>query len=594
MGLMQCACETYDRHQSYVGKYEEGKEPLAPISHIVTAAQIEITINQAGEFIQAVALDKKEPKIIIPVTEESAGRTSAPIAHPLCDQIQYLSPAYGEKYTLFVNQLKEWEASEYSHPMISAVLNYVIKGEIIEDLRREKCIELSDKGLPKNPKLMVRWRVVGLGEESGACWKNRKLFALYSEYALSKKEKETKQLCMITGKYAGISKQHPKGIVSLYGNAKLISANDNSGFTYRGRFSEDWQAETISYEASQKAHLALKWLAANQGVYFGGRCFLCWNPEGVLLPEVSRSLRRFNGQEPVLVVNASQYKEDLQKCLKGWKDSLPAHGTKAVIAAFDAATTGRLSLTYFRELDASDFEQRLYDWEYHCAWFNGKYGVQSPSVFEIVKCAYGTERSERNQDTIAVDDRILKQQVQNLISCRIDGARIPLDLKNYLTERASSPQKYHSKNNYLRVLHTACAVIRKYYHDYKGREIDMALNPMEKDRSYQFGRLLAVMEKAERDTYGSEESREPNAIRMQSVFTQRPLSIANQLQGMLDRAYFPRLKPASRSYYRKLLSQIVEQISLFEMNEINKPLSEMYLIGYYLQRNDLYTKKEEN
>ena len=37
-----------------------------------------------------------------------------------------------------------------------------------------------------------------------------------------------------------------------------------------------------------------------------------------------------------------------------------------------------------------------------------------------------------------------------------------------------------------------------------------------------FGRLLAVMEKIERDTYDKDEMREPNAIRMQAVFCERP------------------------------------------------------------------------
>ena len=50
----------------------------------------------------------------------------------------------------------------------------------------------------------------------------------------------------------------------------------------------------------------------------------------------------------------------------------------------------------------------------------------------------------------------------------------------------------------------------------------MALEPEKQDRSYQYGRLLAVLEKAERDTYSSDETREPNAIRMQPVFSQRP------------------------------------------------------------------------
>ena len=121
----------------------------------------------------------------------------------------------------------------------------------------------------------------------------------------------------------------------------------------------------------------------------------------------------------------------------------------------------------------------------------------------------------------------------------------------------------------------------------------MALEPERKDRSYQYGRLLAVMEKVERDTYGSGESREPNAIRLQSVFCQRPMQTAANLEKQLERAYFPRLRPGTRAWYKNQLSQIMEMISRFP-GELDKPLDGTYLLGYYLQRAALYTKKNED
>ena len=120
----------------------------------------------------------------------------------------------------------------------------------------------------------------------------------------------------------------------------------------------------------------------------------------------------------------------------------------------------------------------------------------------------------------------------------------------------------------------------------------MALEPEKKDRSYQFGRLLAVMEKVERDTYDNE-TREPNAMRLQSVFCQRPMNTAHNLEKQLERAYFPRLKPGSRIWYKNLMGQIMEVLSEFPGEE-NKPLEDSYLMGYYLQRSALYTKKTDN
>ena len=89
MGLMQKALETYETHEALAGALKEKSQPLAPVSHIITGADIEITLNGQGQLMNIVPVNKE--KTIIPVTEDSAGRTSAPCAHPLCEQVGYLS-----------------------------------------------------------------------------------------------------------------------------------------------------------------------------------------------------------------------------------------------------------------------------------------------------------------------------------------------------------------------------------------------------------------------------------------------------------------------------------------------------------------------
>lgn len=79
----------------------------------------------------------------------------------------------------------------------------------------------------------------------------------------------------------------------------------------------------------------------------------------------------------------------------------------------------------------------------------------------------------------------------------------------------------------------------------------MALEPGKQDRSYQFGRLLAVMEKVERDTYTDNENREPNAIRQMSVFCRRPMHVAANLEKQLEQAYLPRLRREA-AYFTKI------------------------------------------
>lgn len=583
MGLLQKAVETYDSHYTYASKNQEGSSMMAPVGHIVTRAELEITLDMDGSFVDAAAVDKSAPKIIIPVTESSAGRTSAPCAHPLCDQIGYLIPGNEAKYQLYVQQLEDWTQSEYSHPKLELILRYVKGGTILNDLIRCGLVKLDAKGKPENEKQMLRWRILCDGED--ACWMDRTLFDAFTRYYTAGHKGET-MLCMVSGAETTAAGQHPKGIIPINGNAKLISANDSSGFTYRGRFTEEWQAAGVGYEASQKAHNALRWLAQEQGVILGGCTFLCWNPQGrTIIPAHLPFVR-----PPKPIFRPSEYKDTLQKVLNSKKADLELTDG-VVLAAFDAATTGRLSLTYYNELQAHDFLDRLHDWDASCCWPHRNFGIQSPSLRQIADCAFGTQRMEKGQAKLETDERILRQQMQRLIACRVDRSMVGTDIVKALVSRASSPQAY-DKYVWEDILFTACAVIRKYRTDRFKEEWNMALEPERKDRSYQFGRLLAVMEKVERDTY-EDEVREPNAIRLQSVFCQRPMHTAGVLEKQLERAYFPRLKPGSRIWYKNLIGQIMELLSEYP-DDWNKPLEDSYLMGYYLQRSALYTKKTDN
>ena len=100
MGLLQKACMTYDFHSDLVGILKEGLEPLSPCAHATIKADLCITVDQNGKFIKAEAVDKNEPKIIIPITEESSSRTGSTVApHPLCEQLRYFMPQNQEHYT---------------------------------------------------------------------------------------------------------------------------------------------------------------------------------------------------------------------------------------------------------------------------------------------------------------------------------------------------------------------------------------------------------------------------------------------------------------------------------------------------------------
>ena len=574
MGLLQKAVETYGAMAHRAGQVFEGEnEPLAPISHIMARPQIIITLDQSGNFAAAQVLDKNTPKIIIPATEESAGRTvkAAELPHPLCDYLRYLLPQNQVEYQHYISQLSTWANSSHTHPKLHAVLNYVQGGTILENLRQA--------GIDAEEKAMVCWVVNGLGESlNGPCWTDRTLMNAFIDYYREKRTDTPPALCMISGELEMPAGQHPKGIVPISGNAKLISANDSSGFTYRGRFDDAAQAATVGYAASQKAHSVLRWLVANQSVSFGGRTFLCWNPQGIQVPRVTGPMGRRSGTAQ-RAANPSQYQKQLREALSGWKEDLP-QSAGVVIAAFDAATTGRLAVTYYNELLASDFLDRLHDWEASCCWEDGPYGIQSPSLFQIVSWAFGTPRNGKAE----MDDRILSQQMQRLVACRVDKAPFPLDIERALAEKASHLLLYEGENRQ-KLLFTACAAIRKYHCDHLKEEWDMALDKNCSDRSYLFGRLLAIADAIENNTYTDEDRRETNAIRMQKAFTLRPMTTWSALWDKL-RPYNKRLaqsKPGLYRYYHSVIDDILNRLSPFDPT-LNQKLDDIYLLGYSHQR----------
>ncbi len=601
MGLIQNAIETYENCKDYIGKYEPGQTPLEPLGHITSTAEIEIVLDKNGNFVNAIELDKsKKEKIIIPITDASVSRSGKAIGdnihpHMLCDQLSYLG-FDEEKCNVYIKQLNEWKNSEYSNQFLYSVYQYVSSKNIKEDL-----INAFKEETKIDEKWMVRWVVIMDGVPV-KCWEDKVLIDNYSKYYQSKISYKS-NLCMLTGKETTVidNNKHRKGIIpSCGGNAKLLSANDTTYFTYRGRFKTDEEAVTVSAIDIAKGNNALKWLAENQAVNFriGNLTFLCWKSQGIKV--ATSPFDALLGTKEI--IKPSDYKNDLYKILMGYKaaDKFP----NVIIACFGAATPGRLSVNYYNEFPESDYYKRLEKWDEDCCWWyykSSKYIVSSPDLSSIAKFAFGTYRNDNEskwENPFELKDELLGKRVQELLHCRIDNAKLPLVYVKALVNQVGKLFLYKEDENTKRkLLFITCAIIKKYYLDTKKGEFNMEKIETEKnDVSYHYGRLLAILEKVERDTYNGEGKREPNAIRLQSQFIQHPLKTFTKIQEQLNRAYIPKLSKASQTFYAKRVSDVVSDlVACDKYSELkDKPLKETYIIGYYLENKELYTKKNEN
>ena len=158
LSWIQKLYDTYENCRSEVGipGTDERQNTLLPIFHSTQNAQIEVVLNGDGDFRMARVLEKNEVVTIIPVTEDSATRSSNKVPHPLCDKLQYVAGDYtqyvtmkkGEElYDKYIAQLDGWCNSPYCNRKVSAILSYLKKKVLISDLIEQKILLCDDKGL---------------------------------------------------------------------------------------------------------------------------------------------------------------------------------------------------------------------------------------------------------------------------------------------------------------------------------------------------------------------------------------------------------------------------------------------------------------
>lgn len=639
MGWMQKLYDTYERCEGLVGVREGNKPPLMPIYHTTQQAQVEAVVDTDGNWRSAGVIEEKGDRTtLIPCTEKSASRTSGPVPHPLFDKLEYIAGDYGNyrdpkdsHFEEYIEQLEGWCNSEFSHPKVRAVLEYLRKKTLMEDLIRTDALffDESEKNLPEvwtgkkedTPPIFkvcpkdqagafVRFKVVQAGGEEDSesrIWEDRDVWQSFIDYQNSLET--DRDFCYVLGKKVPVSTLSPKYIRRPGDGAKLISANDEKDFTYRGRFETPSQAFCLGQETTEKAHNALKWLIRRQAYVNRGnpdQVILTWRPDGGKVPDpCENSLDLMFDMEPDAppVTTGEEFASRFRRALAGYGEELRG-GEDACVMGMDSATPGRLSVFYYREMQATDLFRRISSWHRTCTWhlvdFPKKGPVLekgakpipfdgAPSPETIVRAAYGAR----------VDDKLSKSAVQRILPCIVDGAPLPEDLMLCAVRRASNPAALDGGEARF-TLGVACALVRKYYNDqesgqtlkdenYKERW-KMALDPEEKDRSYLYGRLLAAAEVMESSTYERTENRQTNAERMMNAFSQHPFTTWPLLYKQIL-PYEGKMTAPLRGYYKKIIGTIFDTIEKTDY-ENDAPLDGRFLLGYFCQRQSLLTKKE--
>lgn len=624
MSWLEKLYKTYDNNLNHIGDPSD-KTPLLPVCHTIQNAHIEITIDEGGNFLRAGVIQKTDAPTIIPATEESAGRSgSKPANHPLCDKLQYIAGDFlkfggevtsgfakkpKEPYETYIKQLSDWCKSPYKHTKVSAVLSYTKKGQVIADLIKAIILKVdnSNKLLKTRtvrsddtPEIFrvippgsspedafVRWLVEVPGDPQVKLWVDASVWKSWSDYYSS--TKSFRGLCYVTGVQEFLADQHPKRIRHGGDNAKIISSNDTSGYTFLGRFTKADEACGVGFEITQKAHNALRWLIPRQGRRDGDQATVAWAVSGANIPDpCSDTLSLLSNiigypSNKQVGYTAQEIGTQFAKLIAGYSVKLRSTDDVAVMV-LDSATPGRMAICFYRELNGSEYLERVQSWhdiDNGCTWQQhlnkDSIFVGAPAPRDIAEAAYGRR----------LDDKFRNATVERVLPCIIDGIPIPRDLIESCVHRACNragldPWKWE------KVLGIACALY-KYYH--KERRYTMSLDRNRHTKDYLYGRLLALAEHLEgRALFVSGETRGTNSARLMQRFADRPHSTWLTIETSLT-PYKDRLRAKRPGFLLNIEREIDEVMNLFDIKDFlsEQRLTGEFLLSYHCQRFALWT-----
>ncbi len=627
---------------------------LMPVSHTIQNAHVNISIDIEGNFLAAKILEKTQ--IFLPATESSAGRSSGEAPHPLADKIQYVAKDYefygGKKKAYFESyrqQLEAWCDSEFSHPKAIAVLRYIKKGTVVKDLIDSAVLHISNKNelltrwldteidpplifkvLPKEAgeldqgNALIFWSVETAGDPESNTWQSEDLQKSWINYDLANGGKVG--FCYVIGEHHALAINHPAKLRHTGDKAKLVSANDLGGYTFKGRFTDSdksivdqgYQSVGISFEVTQKAHNALRWLITRQGSRNGDQVIVAWAVSGkALFDPTQDSWAMFSEEtpgnfdylssEPLQDVDnnidfGQSFAVKLNKYIAGYKTIFSAT-ENIVIMALDSATPGRMGITYYAEMFAHEFIDKVACWHKDLAWFqrhkqeipNGNkkprsrviWPVGAPAPKIIWEAVYGK----------TLTDTLKKNLAERILPCIVEGKPIPFDIVNHCIKRASNPNGSEHWE-WETCLGIACSLYKGHYCRHpdlkKRRTYRMGLDETYRERDYLYGRLLAVAEKIEQVALNiAGENRATTAERMMQRFADRPFVTWRNIELAL-RPYMHRLKNSRAGFLVNRQKDLDAILNAFEIEEFksDKPLTGEFLLGFHAQRLFLNQKNE--
>lgn len=402
-----------------VANTDDVKDRPLPASHIGAASQITVALTKNGKFAGAYANTDDDMATAIPVTIESASRTSAPVPHFLTEKLEYLcGESSTPKNDAYIQQLNELNNPPEA---VCTIKNYLLTKTLSNDI----AFLCDENGYVLNSKVAFKDAIIRFLVDDVKTWEDPKLQEYFDSIASARVTQQG--IDYLTGEITNTTVRTIGKIRSDADMAKLISSNDSRGCAFRdGTFVTAEECVSLGYHSSQKALSTLRWLIRRQSIHVGSLTCLVWTNH----PE-------------------QNYGKQLNNLMFKWDD--PEETIDPItdvhwllLDTVDGGTKGRISVCGEGFLPGSTAVDNLRYWYQSNRgkiWRDKKWIDGSPSLLEVVNTAYGCAGKKWE-----APDSIKRLRVRELIPGILQGTLQKESLLRNLETRIMQPLKLPSWN----------------------------------------------------------------------------------------------------------------------------------------------------
>ena len=571
--------------------YNRCGDDIVPMDMAYVDFYYSIVLDEKGNFIRLEPLGGDSGLPLLTFRPEE--RTSAPVPHCMGDHAGYIlglkevkakenfdyakEITRNEKtLTAFKKDIEDYFNILPNNSFVQAIHAFYKKFslETINAIKHDSHWVDFCKYLAKN----ITFSVIGI---NGYAASDNEILQVKKQ---SKSNENKKTICLITGvKEKPVNTTYSSFILGGKSNAKLVAFQVNSGYDSYGK--KMGLNAPISEEAEFKYTTALLKLLSKKSrnkFRIGDRSFIFWaSSNNEAAEQTEESLFELLGYTEEVNDDPNAKIEQVRKVFTAiYSGSLKTSLEDRFYILGLAPNSARIAVVYWSECSLKEFAgkilQHFKDMEIIDTRKDGKPYMGIKDMLAAV-----TLSGKQSEATPNLPEAIVNSIFQ--------GSPYPFTLYSACIRRIRAESGNHDKKA-IRI--ARMAIIKAYLNrtNNNNQKIEKMLDKSNTNQGYLCGRLFAVLDKIQEDANGISSIRE----RYMNAASATPASVFATILNLSSHHMEKLTNGGKKIFFEKMKQEIIDKISASGFPaHLDLQDQGRFFIGYYHQRQEFFTKKEE-